>query len=129
MLNIIKRIFYLFLITLSLIFIFFSLHSHFILRKTDFYFMLTALLFSMTALIISLLLFLNKIKLININSNGGPNLNIFMGVLCIIISISFIFSLNSPLLSGHRLQDMVGIFFFGIGGLILFHKGLKQRKS
>jgi len=130
MLKIAKKIFSLVLIGISLIFIFISLHSYFILRKADLYFMISGLLFSGIGLIISLLLFFNKIKFINDALNKkNYNLNILVGICCIIISVAFIYSSKSSLLRSNSLRDIGGILFFGLGGLALLLKGFEQRSK
>jgi len=117
-------------IIISLIFIFLSIHSYFIVKKADFYFSLSLFFFSSICLIIFILFFFRKIRFLNFSqNNNGFRLNILIGFCSVIISIAWFLSTFSSLIKDRGYSDFIGILFFGLGGIALIINGVKHNKK
>jgi len=124
--NLFKKISSLILAFISLILIILGLHSYFFLKKIDFNFLLITILFSGVCLTISLALLVDKIKIIN-KALDKKNYfaNLLIGTCSIIISISGLYSICIEQPNSCNVLDIVGVSFFGIGGIFLLSRGVK----
>ncbi len=126
-----KKLFFALIALGGLIFVVISFLTYFYLKKGSFAFFLFGVIMFGCCSIVSILIVLDKIKVLPLSFKKQTKIgNLTFGIISTIIASAIVYyNMVEKKVLFENLNDLVGILFFGLGGLAILLKSIQQKKK